>query len=326
MKQFLKKVSVFLFIVVLFATVTDFLVTNALQQADKGDLASWNKIYNRQLDADVLIYGSSRARVHFDPRIFKNKLGISAYNMGIDGHNFVMQKARHDAILRNNAPPKLIVLSVDYFTLNKRDDLFNADQFLPYILQPEIREVTRHYEGLDVYDYYLPMARYIGRQGLVLEGFRSMMGRKLMSHETFDGFVPQFLQWDNKLEEMIKEKKAYETVVEEQYLKLLRDFLIDCRKKGINVLMVYAPEYIKGQQFVQGRKNMMAVFNRLSSEFKVPFWDFSTDSLSKDKGLFYNALHLNADGANLFTSKFVRMLGEKTQLYEHKPMLVEKTK
>ncbi|MGV3765566.1 MAG: hypothetical protein ACO1NW_05530 [Chitinophagaceae bacterium] len=324
MKQFLKKTSVFLFIVAAFATVTDLVVTNALQQVDKGDLASWNKIYNKQLDAEVLIYGSSRARVHFDPRVFKSELGVSAYNMGIDGHNFVMQKARHDAILRNNAPPKLIILSVDYYTLNKREDLFNPNQFLPYILQPEIRDVTSHYVGLDIYDYYLPMARYIGHQGLVLEGFRSMLGKKLIAHETYNGFVPQFLQWDNKLETLIKEKKRYETIVDNRYLKLLRDFLIDCRNKGINVLMVYAPEYITGQQFVKGRENMMAVFNQLSGELKVPFWDFSTDPLSKDKSLFYNALHLNAKGADLFTSKFVQMLSEKKELYMHSPLLGEK--
>lgn len=314
MKQFLKKTSIFLLFVAIFATVTDLLVTNALQEVDKGDLASWNRIFNKQLTEEVLIYGSSRARVHFDPRIFKSELGVSAYNMGIDGHNFLMQKARHDAILRNNKPPKLIVLSVDYYTLNKRDELFNPNQFLPYILQPEIRNTTRLYKGLDNYDYNLPMARYIGRQGLVFEGFRAMLGKQLVAHETYNGFVPQFLQWDNKLEALIKEGKKYETIVEKRYVTLLRDFLFDCKKRGINVLLVYAPEYIKGQEFVKGREKMMRVFQELSDELKLTFWDYSNDELSGDKNLFYNALHLNAKGAELFTRKFVNRLRERKDL------------
>lgn len=314
MKQFLKKTALFLLVVATFATITDLLVTNALKKVDKGDLASWNKIYNGQLSEDVLIYGSSRARVHFDPRIFKSELGISAYNMGMDGHNFLMLKARHDAILRNNNPPRLIVLSVDYYTLNKREDLYNSNQFLPYILEPEIRKTTREYKGFDVYDYNFPMVRYIGRQGMVIEGFRAMLGKPLVAHETYNGFVPQFLPWDNKLETLIKQGQKYKTSIEERYVTLLRNFFADSRKRGINVLMVYAPEYIKGQQFVQGREKMMEVFQRLSREQKVTFWDFSNDELSRDKGLFYNALHLNARGAELFTRKFVDMLRERNDL------------
>ena len=316
MRQFLRKVSIFLLFTSVVAIIADLLVTKALQQSDKGDLASWNKIYNQQLNEDVLIYGSSRARVHFDPRIFESELGVSAYNMGIDGHNFLMQKARHDAVLRNNRQPKLIVLSVDYYTLNKRDDLFNSGQFLPYILQPEIRKTTRLYKGLDVYDYYLPMARYIGHPGLVLEGFRIILGKKSASYETYNGFVPQFLAWDNKLESLIRNNTQYETVVDKQYLGLLRNFLKDCRNKGIKVLMTYAPEYTTGQQFVKGRDKMMAVFNKLADELKVPFWDFSHDEISEDKRLFYDAFHLNAEGAEIFTRKFVNLLREKEDFYK----------
>ena len=46
------------------------------------------------------------------------------------------------------------------------------------------------------------------------------------------------------------------------------------------------------------------VYKKLSKKHAIPFWDYSSDSISFNKDYFYNANHLNKTGADLFTAKF----------------------
>lgn len=78
--------------------------------------------------------------------------------------------------------------------------------------------------------------------------------------------------------------------------------------------MIYAPEYIDGQNFVTNREEAINYFRDISQKHKLTFLDYSQDSLSFNKKYFYNASHLNIGGAQLFTSKPAKDLQDTQRL------------
>jgi len=129
----------------------------------EGEYPVWNDVIDGKVNSDLVIYGSSRAWVHIDPAMISDSFKISAYNLGIDGHSFTLQYLRHSMLLQHNKKPKIILYSLDLFTFRKRDDLYNLEQFLPYMLyNKQIRDATIGFKGFNLWDYEIPLVRYYG--------------------------------------------------------------------------------------------------------------------------------------------------------------------
>ena len=48
----------------------------------KGFLTTWTDLYTNNINADLVIFGTSRAQSHFVSTIIADSLGISVYNLG----------------------------------------------------------------------------------------------------------------------------------------------------------------------------------------------------------------------------------------------------
>ena len=146
--------------------IADYFISNNHKKNHKypGEIEVWNDIYAGNINSEIAIYGSSRAWVHIDPSILEDSLNLKAYNFGIDGHNFWLQYLRHKEYLKYNNAPKIILLSVDVFSLQKRKDLYELNQFLPFMLwNKNIIKFTSSYNGFTYKDYYFPLLRYKGK-------------------------------------------------------------------------------------------------------------------------------------------------------------------
>ena len=74
------------------------------------------------------------------------------------------------------------------------------------------------------------------------------------------------------------------------------------------MVFVYTPEYIKGMDLIQNKKDIIALYTKLSIKYKIPFYDYSNDALSMNQSNFYNSLHLNKSGSEQFTRKLAAKL------------------
>jgi hypothetical protein len=76
--------------------------------------------------------------------------------------------------------------------------------------------------------------------------------------------------------------------------------------------MVFAPFYCEGMHFdfVSNPEEILAFYRQISEKYAIPFWDYSQDSMCLRKGYFYNSEHMNKPGADLFTKRIVRRIGE----------------
>lgn len=74
-------------------------------------------------------------------------------------------------------------------------------------------------------------------------------------------------------------------------------------KQNIKLILVYSPEYIDGQKYVQNRVDIIKIFEDFSKKYNLTYLDYSNDPMCNDKDYFYNASHLNEKGSILFSKK-----------------------
>ena len=269
----------------------------------KGEYSVWNDVYAGEINADILIYGSSRAWVHFNPQMISDSFRVSCYNLGIDGHRFLLQHFRHGVYMNNNRPPHTIIYSIDISTLSKETELYNYEQFIPYMLfDAGIEKATRPYKGFNTLDFLLPLFRYSGKKDLI----QSVLLKEDDKHGgRYKGYMARDLTWNGDLRTAKENMGNYTIVIDKQIQNKFEGFLKDCKNKGISVILVYSPEYVEGQLFVSNRSEVIKTFSNLAATYNLPWYDYSSHSISFQQKYFYNASHLNKAGSIQFTKALI---------------------
>jgi hypothetical protein len=312
MKKFIKHFLLFVAPIVILAYFVDVFISNNLKKCNGvaiGEYTTWNDLNEGKINSDIVIYGSSRAWKHLSPKIITQKTNISAYNLGIEGHNFWLQNLRHKILLKKNKKPKLIIFSVDIFTLQKNKDLYNSEQFLPYMLwNNQIEETTISYNGFNRFDYIIPLIRYYGKYKEVVTAVSVFLKPTNNKIKRVNGYQGQNKKWSDDFSKAKLKMNKYKISLDEKTVVLFEKFLKDMNEEGVKVVFVYTPEFIEGQKFIQGRKELISLYSKFSKQYNIPFYDFSKDAICYRKDFFYNSNHLNKEGAELFTRKFVDTL------------------
>jgi hypothetical protein len=319
MKRFVLRFGLFILPMVLLAYGSDLFISKRLKQIKsykEGEFSVWNDLYDGKIDAQIAIYGSSRAWLHIDPAIVEDSLHIPTYNLGINSHNFWLEYFRHTLLLKYNKKPRLIIHTLGMATVEKRVDLFNADQFLPYMLfNKEMENAIISYKGYTPADFVIPMLRYFGKRDALFSVMKYCLNPSNNPVKRIKGYeAVTDLSWHNDLDKVKKKMKYYEVKVDTPTLALMERYLQECKANGIKVLLLYSPEYIEGQRFTHNRQDVIDFYKKISAKYDVPYFDFSNDSMSYQQKYFFNAEHLNKLGADLFTRKLIDTLKKSTLL------------
>lgn len=270
---------------------------------------TWNAIFEGKINSDIVIYGSSRAWRQINPTMISNNLKMSTFNLGIDGHNFWLQYLRHTLLLENNTKPKIIIHSLDIFTLEKNKDLYNPDQFLPYMLRDkELKNAIESYNGFSIFDYEIPLIRYFGKLDAIKTVIKLIIKPQSNIIERIKGYQGQVQSWNSDFDKARFTMKYYEVKIDTASMILFDRYLNECKANNIKIIFVYPPEYIEGQKFIKNRNKLIALYTKFSKKYCIPFYDYSDNSMSYQKKYFYNAIHLNKLGAELFTNELIEKL------------------
>lgn len=320
MKKFIVKIVYFIFPLLIISYPLDYGMSYFLSQSNTypGEFEVWNDIYNHNANCDIAIYGSSRSWVHIDPEILSDSLNTKVYNFGIDGHNFWLQYLRHLEFIKHNEKPKTIILSVDVFTLQKRVELYELNQFLPYMLwNSNIQKYTSSYIGYDKIDYCLPLIRYYGKSNSLNLIKKNIAENQISYKYRKNGFLGMDKIWNDDLDRAKSKNKSYQIKTDPKSILLFEHFIKQCKKTNIELIMVYTPEHIDGQKFIANRDELVNIYKSLASKYSLNFYDYSKNILCKNKDYFYNASHLNKKGASLFSKDFAHKLKERTTIRIH---------
>lgn len=307
MRVFLKKLFLLIISLLLLSFVLDSLFSGILKKSlsyADSEFPVWNDLYNGKINSDIVVYGSSRAWRHIDPTMISDSLHIAAYNLGINGHSFKSQYFRHFLLLKYNMKPKIILQTLDVTTFEKNSDLYNPDQYLPYMLNnKEMKLMT--YNGYPSFDYSIPMARYFGKKEAFIEILKLLLRPSGNKPVRIRGYHYNDLTWNNDLLKAQQELGSFEIKSDSAMILLFEKYLKECIQEKLKVVFVYSPEFIEGQKFVSNRSNILTLYYKFSKQYNIPFLDYSNDSMSFHKEYFYNSGHLNKKGSEIFTGKLI---------------------
>jgi len=281
------------------------------------------KVYQGEINADLIINGSSKALVQVDPTIIDSILGTNSYNLGLDGSPFIPQKALFELYIRSNKKPKIVVQVVSNGTLRSLDDGFlNPVKFAPYLEIPEVKKHIKLTGAFSSFDYIVPLLKYSGSPFELSTGLLSLFNITLIKNEDIKGYMPNKTSWQDKEKNHqdqhpnqivntppnISQKIKEFTLLDSISCSLFEKFLEECRISNIIVFVVFPPIHHQDSYTIKNN----AYYSLVAKKYNAYFLDYSRDSsFVYNKDYFYNTQHLNIRGAKKFSNRLATDIKEK---------------
>lgn len=292
MKRFLKNILIFSIALLGLLVVEDAATTYAFHKKKTRKYVVWNDIVHNNINANLIILGNSRAWCQYSPQILDSVLGTTSYNIGIDGSCFNRQLARYE-LYRHYIPnaPKYIVQNVEFFTLGHTEG-YEREQFMPYLIYPYFRERICQIEPFSFGELYIPMYRYYVNN--VYDEYTKY------DFPVVKGYLGEDNKWDGS---KLNETEPYIQEVDTNSLKMFIDYIEGLQEENIKLILVFAPIYKDGLSKVLNLEEIHGLYYDLANKYNLPILDYANCWLSQDTTYFYNATHLNKQGAELFSTK-----------------------
>lgn len=295
MKKFLSKLILFILPFWILLTLVDFKFSQVAKHSDEHAIEAWYDLMNGNVDADVIVMGNSRALVNVDPLILDSVLHVNSYNLGIDGRSVSSQVRKYHLFKAHNKKPKLIIHNIDIFSFHYRPGIMKY-QFYPYFWDQSVRQEYMPSEPFTAGEKYLPMYRFIHIDRLSECGFLDFLSSD--SSSLIKGYRRQPKSWDGKA---LKNIDSIPFVVNDTTVRMFDEYLAEVKADGIPMVFVYAPMYIEATRKITNIKQVYAAFQKFADKYSIPVLDYTYMGLSYDTTYFYNAMHLNDRGAEIYS-------------------------
>lgn len=283
---------------------------NGLAQLKNSKFNDWSNILNGKINGDLLIMGSSRGYVSYNPEIFSKKLKLSAHNLSFNAGSFKLQLQKLEIYLKYNKHPKIIIQNIDlaYFSIDKI--VPDMHQFLPFYSNKSIIELNKIYDQNFTSFSLIPLLKYNQNLKLLKLGiFSNFYQQNYKNQSTFNGFSPQNVTFKidyhnlKKLDKYCKEKQNTA-----QYKSKINEILAFYKNKlnsKTQIIFVWAPEHN-----LRLKEKYKPIYNPIAKELtflirnnkNVHFVNLSNQTFLNDDHYFYDTFHLNQKGATIFSN------------------------
>ena len=301
MKRFIITIIVFAIALYGINLGIDVYLSHRLQQCQEQKFVGWSDITQKQLDADLVIVGSSRAWVQYDPAILDSILGINSYNLGLDGSKLNRQVLKYNVFNHyQNIKPKYIIVNIDCFCASEWTYGYLREQFFPYMLNPYTRKEILKHEPFSWAELYIPLYRYTTYKGIL-----AMLKESKYDDKLYKGYLGQDSEWNGSI---FDPDEVIHFVVEKKGWQVFEEFLDERYQEGIQVIFCYAPIYAGVTAKLDNRDEMYAAYQGLADKYNIPIIDFNDSEICNDTTYFYNDTHMNRKGAEWFTTQLAYQL------------------
>lgn len=293
MKKLIFKIFLWIAIIVMldmcFGVVMGYLYMNS-----KGG-ETYKQVYiTEKANEDILIFGSSRASHHYDPRIFQDSLGMSCFNCGFDGMGILFNYCHFQMLTKRYAPKYVFYDISPEFDYLDGDNLKYLGRLRPiYARSGVIKDVASE---IDRYESVKCQSSFYSYNNVAIKTVLDFLYARY-------GFINGYLPLNGI---MLKEPEEYSydedpfQCLDSLKIKYLSKLIDECRKKDIILMFCISPYYKRSDL-----KDYEPLFE-IASRNNIPILDYSTDSvISNDASLFADGSHLNEAGAEKYSKMVV---------------------
>jgi hypothetical protein len=247
-----------------------------------------------KLSEDVIIFGSSRAAHHYVPTIIREKTNMTAFNVGRDGMSLSYYTALLKGILAHHHPKVVILdLNLNDFQLKENKKSAMVASLLPYVVDnPGIGNLIKEKEPIEYWKANISkLYRYNSLPASIAQ---HNMG---IGQKNYNGYEPLK---GNKLKSITDTIEINNDYREDAGLvKSFEEFVTILKNKRIPLYVIISPSS-KKRKF-----NSKATASRILAKHGSKLYDYSKFSGENRVKLFYDATHMNDQGARTFTQVIV---------------------
>lgn len=307
MKRFLIKLGITSAFLLLIMWGLDYIITRSLWHSKTQMLDRYNTVYWDTTNYDMLIMGHSRGMVQYNPQILDSILNVNSYNVSCNGRAIDAQVNIFNAYCRNHTVPKIVIQNIDQLTLHM-SNMYEREQYLPYIIHDkDLYKATKETERFNWSDRAIPLKRYAGYFNMIKEGLHIKNKMYNPSNE-YKGYEGHEQLWDG---EGFNKVDRIEFETNPQAVEMFEGYLSRCKADSIHVIFVFAPMYIGiAEKMGSDIDTMFDLFQSFADRYDYPILNYTYDSICFDTLNFYNASHLNRQGAEQFSIKLANDIKE----------------
>lgn len=284
MKKFLSYILSILFITIVSLYLFDSIYTYGYHHGTPRNKISY-LMQSKNDTIDYIFIGSSRVDNTVNADMISSITGNSAINLGFQGAKtddyLIILKLLKD----KNIHSKLIFIQVDYvYNIDGNSEILKSE-FMPFINNKVISEITKERDPEYFQLKYIPFYRYLKYDYKIgfREFFNSISGKKNRI-DLKNGYFPKFGNTRQKLASTLPDHIIYKNT----NIKKINAF---AKKNNLSIIYFMAP-------FCPKTKNL-DYSKKLKS--KLPrFLDYS-NIFPYQEEYFYNCSHLNDAGATEFS-------------------------
>lgn len=297
MKKFVANMMAFCCLLAAIDILSGYGFRYLVEHAKGGDAGLDNKINNEVTD-EVIIFGSSRDKYHYDPFIIEDSLATTCYNCSRSGNGIILMYGIY-RMMSERYNPKMIIYDV-----TTGYDLLKCDnyRFLPplryYYDRPGIESIFCDVDKNERTKMLSNFYRY--NRNVILLLLDNVRPQPLAPK----GYKPltATMQYEPGANDT-DEPSEYDPVK----LRYLERLITDCEGRT-KIILTASPMYRCAND------DVYEPVKELASRYDIPFINHYCDTtFTTHKEYFRDAYHLNAAGATKYTQTIVAQIRELSE-------------
>jgi lysophospholipase L1-like esterase len=284
----------------------------------KGIANSLNYLFY-ECNADILVFGNSRAQHHYDATIISDSLKMTCYNAGQDGGHSVLFSYAQIKIILKRYNPKLIIVEIDPSLMYYRnEDYDKLSILLPYYNEyVELRPLLlarSPYERIKLLSSIYPFNsklfdliwNNLSSNSRAVNGLNGFVPLKSKFHYSARSIEKKFLTNDEDKPDSFK-------------IAALKDIILSCRSKNVKILFVNSPIYHNNGEIYDEQTKCSSETIKIINSYGANYLDFTSLTLFDGReDLFSDRGHLNSQGAKLFTEYLSEQIKKDSSIHGDK--------
>lgn len=291
MKKIILKVILLIALLFVIDTVVGMLGNRML------DNAKWRKFgkekYVLDVDtSDIVIFGSSRAAVHYVSKEISFRTNKTVFNAGQNGKGLPYSLGLLKGLL-SRATPKYVVLDI------LAADVSGENTDNGFGINGAISSLKPYYNrNVIITNYLNKYLSFFERKTLLINSYKfnsdwlSLLGTNYSYNNVIAdlGYEP-----NNKPESKLDFSESDVYVANMEKLEFLLDFINEVQSHNCGLIIVYSPStYVLNSETEKLIQDICKLHN-------IPFWNFSKTSNDLKQYKFADPTHLTIDGAYIFS-------------------------
>jgi hypothetical protein len=253
---------------------------------------------------DIVIFGASCAETNFAPSIIEDSLKMTCWNASRGGQGLPFWMCMELGILKRYTP-KIAIIDIGEERLSaKLDEFYDATGILRPFYNNH-KEIQHIIDRISFFEKYFVHSRLYSYNSSFYYLFRPYFIEGLDGRKEDKGWKPLDLYLAPSVPKLVNINTSKK--LNDQSVEMFNEFVTNLTKRGCKVYVVIVPTYNE-------RVISTSTIEYIKKMKNVQIIDFEDNIVYSQKSeFFYDFMHLNREGALLYTKN---MAGKIKKLYK----------